>query len=287
MRRHCSGIGLVGLRGEGRHGAASKRLSVLPRIGSFEPVTWREEQWRRKSEAFLDRMTAAQTVSAALGAMRDHYGLTNVTYHLARTIAGDVDSPFVRTTYPDPWVARYLLEGYVRIDPIVREGFARSVPFDWTDVETLSSDLAFLDDAARHGIGGRGYSIPITDRAGRRALLSVNSQMSKPGWKHLTAQFAKEWLDLGQLVHKIAIAELYGGDDPVPTLAAREIECLHWTALGKDHKDIALILNLSEHTVRDYTKSARLKLGCATLSAAVMRAAHLRIISPWPSPPSK
>jgi DNA-binding CsgD family transcriptional regulator len=113
-------------------------------------------------------------------------------------------------------------------------------------------------------------------------LLSVNSHLPLTSWHGLTDRFHEEWIELGVLIHRIAIRELYGEDDPVPTLSRREIECLHWMALGKDQKDIALILNISEHTVRDYTKSARLKLGCATLSAAVTRAGHLRLINPWP-----
>lgn len=230
----------------------------------------------------FENIASTKMVSAALQIMRDYYGLTHVTYHLAQTVVGEVDSPFVRTTYPDPWVAHYLLKGYVAHDPIVRAGFARSLPFDWSEVEIGSSDRAFLDDAERHGVGGQGFSVPITDKAKRRALLSVNSPLPVTSWHALTARFREEWIELALLVHRIAIGELYGADDPVPTLARREIECLHWTALGKDHKDIALILGLSEHTVRDYTKSARLKLGCATLSAAVTRAVHLRIITPWP-----
>lgn len=214
--------------------------------------------------------------------MQDHYGLSNVTYHLAQTIVGKIDSPFVRTTYPDQWVARYLLKGYVGVDPVIREGFARSLPFDWSEIDTSSSDEPFLSDAAGHGIGNRGYSIPITDKAKRRALVSVNSTLPEFRWRSLAARCVDEWVELAQLIHRIAIAELYGERDPVPALSRREIECLHWTALGKDHRDIALILSLSEHTVRDYTKSARLKLGCATLSAAVTRANYLRIISPWP-----
>ncbi|UXN76124.1 autoinducer binding domain-containing protein (plasmid) [Devosia sp. A8/3-2] len=61
--------------------------------------------------------------------MRDHYGLSHVTYHLAQTVVGKVDSPFVRTTYPDSRVARYLLKGYIHIDPITREGFCSVVAF--------------------------------------------------------------------------------------------------------------------------------------------------------------
>jgi DNA-binding CsgD family transcriptional regulator len=245
-------------------------------------VTRLDEARHRKYEVFFDRVAATKTVSAALPLMRDHYGLTNVTYHLAQTVAGEVDSPFVRTTYPAPWVARYLLMGYVGIDPIVRAGFGRSLAFDWSEIEIVPSDRPFLEDAERHGVGGRGFSIPITDRANRRALLSVNSRLPLESWQDLTERFREEWVELGFLVHAIAVGELYGSNDPVPLLSPRETECLHWTALGKDQRDIALILGLSEHTVRDYTKSARLKLGCATLSAAVTRAGHLHLIRPWP-----
>ena len=82
------------------------------------------------------------------------------------------------------------------------------------------------------------------------------------------------------VIHRKAIYELHGENDPVPTLSPREIECLHWTALGKDYKDIAVILGISEHTTRDYLKTARFKLGCATISAAASRAVQLRIINP-------
>ncbi len=239
------------------------------------------ERRHHRFEAFSQRIATANLVSAALSLMRDYYGLTHVTYHLAQTVAGEVDSPFVRTTYPDRWVARYLLKGYVDQDPIVRTGFSRSLPFDWSEAEIVPSDRSFLRDAEQHGIGGQGYSIPVTDRAKRRALLSVNSELPDASWHVLTSRFCEEWIELGLLIHGLAVGELYGGEDPVPTLSRREIECLHWTALGKDQRDIALILSLSEHTVRDYTKSARLKLGCATLSAAVTRAGHLRLINPW------
>jgi LuxR family transcriptional regulator, quorum-sensing system regulator CinR len=248
-------------------------------------VIGQDKRRQRSLEAFSESIASTNTVSAALHLMRDYYGLTHVTYHLAQTVVGEVDAPFVRTTYPDRWVAQYLLKGYVAIDPIVRTGFRRSLAFDWSEVEIAFSDRPFLEDALRHGIGGQGYSIPVTDRANRRALLSVNSQLPIESWHVLRSRFGDEWIELGLLIHKIAVGELYGDADAIPVLARRELECLHWTALGKDQKDIALILGISEHTVRDYTKSARLKLGCATLSAAATRAKHLRLINPWPQTP--
>jgi len=235
----------------------------------------------RYERAFRE-IESAPDVQEAIQRLQEVYGVTYVTYHLAQTIGRTVDAPFVRTTYPPPWVSQYLLRGYVHVDPIVGEGFARRLPFDWREIEISPTAHAFLADAAAHGLGGSGYSIPITDRAKRRALLSINSNLTDQPWDRFVADNRIAWAELAHIIHRKAVFELYGEHDPVPSVSPREIECLYWTALGKDQKDIALVLHLSEHTVRDYLKSARLKLGCATLSAAATRAIHLRLIDPWP-----
>jgi DNA-binding CsgD family transcriptional regulator len=51
-----------------------------------------------------------------------------------------------------------------------------------------------------------------------------------------------------------------------------------WTAKGKAHTDIAVILGLSEHTIRGYLKDARMKLDCVTLAQAVSKASALGLI---------
>lgn len=242
-----------------------------------------KETTRRQYESIFERINDSATVNEAIAALQDTDGVAYVTYHLAQTIAGRFDAPFVRTTYPDAWVSRYLLHGYVHVDPIIREGFSRRLPFDWREIDADRAAHNFLVDATAFGLGPSGYSIPISDRAKRRAILSINSDLIDDAWDRFVTSNQDSWAEFAQMIHQKAVFELYGKSDPVPALSPREIECLYWTALGKDQKDIALILQLSEHTVRDYLKSARLKLGCATLSAAATRATHLRIIDPWPS----
>jgi DNA-binding CsgD family transcriptional regulator len=235
-------------------------------------------------EHVFNEIKAASNVDTAIRSLQAAYDVDYVTYHLAQTIMDTIDAPFVRTTYPDAWVSRYLLNGYVKIDPVVREGFLRQLPFDWSEVEPTPEAYALLVDAQKHGLGGNGYSIPVADKARRRSLLSINSGLPADRWQELVASCREEWTELAHLIHGKAVLELYGEHDPVPSLSPREIECLHWTALGKDYKDIALILDISEHTTRDYLKTARFKLGCATLSAATTKAVHLRIITPLTYP---
>lgn len=222
----------------------------------------------------------AGNVDEAIAAFCRHYGTPYVTYHLAQAVGPGYDAPFVRTTYPDAWVARYLLRDYVKIDPVVREGFQRMLPFFWHEIEIDQQAEMLMDDAVSHGLSPLGYSIPVVDRIGRRALFSINSYRDYSMWRDLVLEEREHWMTIAHLVHRKAIKELFGQADPAPRLGARELECLKWAALGKDYKTIAILLDLSEHTVRGYLKSARFKLGSSSLPQAVSRAIMLRLINP-------
>lgn len=233
----------------------------------------------------FSEINAARDVESALHAINGIYRIDFSTYHLAHTIADVVDIPFVKTTYPGSWVLRYFLRGYAKVDPILRSGILRQMPFDWREVEIPAAALEFMADADQHGIAPNGFSIPIIDKK-RRALLSLNSQEAADEWDATVKQFRSEWTELAFLIHHKAIFELYGEHDPVPQLSSREIECLHWTALGKDSIDIAVLLQLSEHTTRAYIKSARHKLGGGSITFTIARAMQLRLINPFGNTPN-
>lgn len=226
----------------------------------------------------------AGSVQDALQIFQLAYGADFATYHLALTIVDIIDTPYVRTTYNAAWISRYLLRDYVKIDPVLREGLVRQLPFDWREVDIPHAAHEFLLDAQDHGVGANGYSVPIVDKS-RRALLSLNSQQAGDEWSATVAQYREEWLELAFLIHHKAIFELYGEHDPIPQLSARETECLHWRALGKDSVDIAVLLKLSEHTTRAYLKSARNKLGGGSITYTIARAIQLRLIHPFSNTP--
>lgn len=236
-------------------------------------------------QAAIREMNAALDVEGALQIFNKVYQIDFSTYHLAQTIVDVVDTPFVKSTYPAPWVSRYLLRGYAKTDPILRDGIMRQLPFDWREVDVPLTAREFLADAEEHGVGRSGYSIPIVDKS-RRALLSVNSHKSPGEWSRMIVLHRQEWGELAFLIHHKAIFELHGEYDPVPQLSAREIECLHWTALGKDSIDIAVMLKLSEHTTRAYIKSARHKLGGGSITFTIARAMQLRLINPFGNTPN-
>lgn len=67
-------------------------------------------------------------------------------------------------------------------------------------------------------------------------------------------------------------------DGPSESLSRREIECLRWSAAGKSSEEIAIILELSAHTVAGYLKSAMRKLDSVNRMQAVARAYRFRLL---------
>jgi DNA-binding CsgD family transcriptional regulator len=228
-------------------------------------------------EGALEAVDKASSVLDAIYAVRDFYRIDHATYHLAPIDAG-MDAPYVKSTYSDHWLSRYLIRGYVRVDPVVREGFQRQLPFFWSDLPLSEDARDLMADAFLHGLGASGYSIPVVDKHVRRALFSLNSTMDEESWRVLIERNRSGLLEVASKIHRKAIADLFGNADPVPRLAPREIEVLHWAAEGKDYKAIATLLNVSAFTVRSHLRSLRYKLDCANLTQAVAKATKLGLL---------
>ena len=60
----------------------------------------------------------------------------------------------------------------------------------------------------------------------------------------------------------------------------REVEMLTWVARGKTSAEIAQILGLAKRTIDFHLDNARTKLGAATRTQAVVKAATDRLIEP-------
>ncbi|MGB7432309.1 MAG: LuxR family transcriptional regulator [Ahrensia sp.] len=206
-------------------------------------------------------------------------GFKHVTYHGARLGAKAVDDPFIRSTYEADWIKRYLTRRYMVIDPIIREGFSRTLPFRWDEIQIRGeSEAAFFSDAAQFDVGLNGFSCPIRDKDNRRALVSVSTMMAGPAWSYYCRQNIHILLEIAHGLHQLAVRE-QGYVISHPPLAPREIEVLRWTTRGKTASEIAIILQLRPHTVAAYMRSARYKLNAATIAQAVSKAISTGLIS--------
>ena len=207
--------------------------------------------------------------------------LIKVTHIVYSTSISNVDptiTPLVRSTYPAVWLKRYIDMSYERVDPVLKRGYASSFPFRWSEIEDQDrAAVAMMSDAARHGIGPQGLSIPVIAKTGRRGLFSISSLEPVDIWDLFVAANLPALKEIAFGLHKQVGAEICG--EPALHLTARELECLAWCARGKEASDIAIILGISPHTVRDYLKSTRFKLGCSNLPQAVAKGIALGFIT--------
>lgn len=73
---------------------------------------------------------------------------------------------------------------------------------------------------------------------------------------------------------------------PQKSLSGRELDCLHWAAIGKTSWETAHILGVSEHTVNFHLKNACGKLAVRTRRAAVAEALRRGLLPAFKDAPT-
>ena len=241
-----------------------------------QPMSVNAVDERKLAEAFAI-VDETLDMEATIAGLRDLIGVDHLVYHSSKLGASPSADPYIRLTYPAAWIKRYLQMNYVDVDPVLREGFLRTLPFDWSELRVSSErEGAFMLDALAHGVGPFGMSIPLRSKRGHRGLFSLSSSGTEEAWKAYRKGSLPALIDIANRLHRRVIREVFGEEHV--HLTSREVECLHWTSLGKDAVEIAAILNLSPHTVRDFLKSARFKLDCASSAQAVSKATKLGLL---------
>jgi len=152
--------------------------------------------------------------------------------------------------------------------------FQRFEPIDWKDLDWSAKPArAFRADAVAHGVGTQGYSIPIRGPAGQFALFTANHSCDDAAWSTFCETHRRELILIAHTYNDVAL-KLERDRQPthVKPLSGREIEALTFLGLGYGRAQVAAMLGISEHTLRAYIESARLKLGAQNTTHAVARA---------------
>src|SRR5690606_29069094 len=103
----------------------------------------------------LDRIYKARKGIDAIFLIREHFKV-HVAYLLAFYQSGAIDYPCVLTTYPEEWVAEYVNRQYVGSDPVIMNGFARQLPFEWSQMKLDQAGVEFMQAARQFGLGASG-----------------------------------------------------------------------------------------------------------------------------------
>lgn len=209
------------------------------------------------------------------------YGLSHMTFLVASVRDRPGRYPYYCTTYPAAWTETYVEEDYFDIDPVIDILRWGRLPVDWSSLDWQSSTAArVLRQARRYDIGPHGLTIPVRGPEGERCLFSVTSNLPRRDWLKSRAAGIHDLMILSHYLHEtvLAVTGLREAGHH-RELSRRERQCLELLAAGRISKQIAADLSISESAVKQYLRSARLKLGASTSHQAVAKASFFELIS--------
>ncbi len=232
----------------------------------------------------LNRAVTPQAICDSLTSFTGRYGLTSV-------MASTVPSPRIRTkdgqsehflvpAFPKGWMDRYLEQGYMHIDPVVRRILCDQSPFLWSETAPFMQEEHRAQVQRMYGEAGdfklhAGFAVPMITLEGAIAAVSLGGD---------AVDLPPEARGMISMISTFAIARAIDLRDkerkrPGPKLTPREVECLKWAADGKSEWEISVILMVSEHTADKHLANAHRKLGAANRAQAVANAIRWGLIS--------
>jgi LuxR family transcriptional regulator (chaperone HchA-associated) len=156
---------------------------------------------------------------------------------------------------------------YVQRCPVTRHILSTDEAFFWTKTVSSRGEKYRVVRTPR-GAGVHGLQIPVFGPAGLEGAVTYGGErIDSSAW----ARIALTIIGIAAFRSARRLIE-GGGSDTAANLTPREREVLRWTAAGRRQADIAATLGLSERTVENHLRRARLRLGAATTAQAVRTA---------------
>lgn len=217
--------------------------------------------------------------------LKKHYGIVHACYIDVFPGSPTLHIHRVHHNYPERWVRTYYERSLYVCDAVLHEGMRSVRPLDWHDLRARfpRSEVVFAE-AEKLGIPCTGLTFPQVSRARSVAMLSVNTDVPNREWPARRKIYLRDVQVLAALFHASLQKSRYqpgdAADDDMPILTERESEVLKWSAAGKSYWEIAMILGVSERTVRFFMTNARQKLDVVTNTQAVAQAIWHGLIPP-------
>ncbi len=224
---------------------------------------------------------APNNLVGALMDIRPLLGITHISYLRFQINRSEEASLLTAlSTYSQEWQIRYFTRRYHEVDPLFSACLTATSPFDWRSVrDATQQSAAFFADAAAHGVGINGVSIPVRQRAPGIGMVSFNSDLPDDEWDAFRQRHMAKLEVVACLVDGAAGVNAKLAAKAVD-LSKREHQTLIWAARGKTSHEIAEIMDISYASVRSYQDAARRKLACRNVTHAVATALATALIHP-------
>jgi LuxR family quorum sensing-dependent transcriptional regulator len=168
------------------------------------------------------------------------------------------------------WDEYYLEQGHMKFDPCVRQIFAATGPFAWSDFDPalLTKEARRVMSEAADADAREGFVVPVIGGGGE--FYGVRLSSPEPAFDE-SARATLHALATVYAFQGVKLLELVDDVETHTPLTRRETECLRWVSEGKSDWDISEILAISEATVHSHVENAKRKIGVKSrVQAAVM-----------------
>ena len=187
--------------------------------------------------------------------------------------------PLSASNYNPEWQARYIEKNYHLLDPWGTVDTRSVLSLDWPLVTRNHCPVIkqFFGEAAEPSVCASGLAFPVRDPNGGRGLFSFSLDVPDRHWESFRRENIADLMYAAFIFHDFMLRR--NGYLDRKGLTQREIEVIHWIALGKTMWESALILGISLNTVRVHLANVRAKLGAANTTQAIVRCAQDGLIN--------
>ena len=228
-----------------------------------------------------------------LGHIRDlgYQAYDAYRHRVADQVAMDDPGNFVVASYDPGLLEPYLKSGMAEMCPVLTRLSEAMTPFDYIaflDRLPTSSSVQWQRRTLDAFLVRHAWCIPLNTvsqvkgvtlymAGGKDRLTEFNAS------RHVATLISAYYFEALESFRPgpsgIRQVDDIGVEDANSALSAREIDCLHWAALGRSNPEIGEILTVSSNTVRFHMKNAFRKLGVSSRILAVSRAQEMGLIN--------
>lgn len=232
--------------------------------GYFDLLDWLQDQKVVRPLPFFRQMQAS-------------FGIAHIFYIDAVCTPAGVKAHRLFHTFGAAAVHAVKALGPSVFEPPLRLALSAIRPLDWNVLAPGTPARDGLDKVAeRLGITPRGVAYPLISREGRQAVFAVHIDAEACDWHRFRRMHDRDLQALAVEFHASLLqgsGSGGGGSEAAPRLTRRERQALYWAAAGKSYWETAVILGITERTVRYFMSNARRKLNVVSNTQAVAEAA--------------
>lgn len=229
---------------------------------------------------FVEKVQSASSIAVLEDLFLEHAEPMGVELAVCAQILapdGSISRKTLFGAFRHDWFSYYQRHHLFFHDVVVRRATKTNHPMLWSEIgrgdlttietEVMEEPRNFrLADGLAIPIHGAGRSVACMSMAGEHFVHDA------------TIEAALHMMTIS--AHRMAVVLLgyEARHRSGPVLTPRQRECLHWVQHGKSNDDIAAILGISSHTVKEHIDTARRLLGVGTRLEAVIEARRANLI---------